>query len=397
MKITELKEHELNIKIYGNEIVDIDLVESIRNNGLLVPLTVKKDGTIISGHRRFKAIKETDITEVPVNIIEFKNEMEEKETLINFNKQRDKTYSQKFNEAKELEIIESEKAKLRQAENVKNINNSKNKDKNVSLPLNSKEVKKKQQYDNKKSVKQTKSIIAKTTGFGSEDTFRKYEKIKEADNPDLIKKLDKGEITINKAYQDIKKAERREAIKNSESKLPSGAIDIYNTTNKYRIIYADPPWSYHNKTTGTMPQDHYKLMTLEDICNMPIKNISEDNAVLFLWVVVPQIEEALQVIKAWGFKYKTHFVWDKIKHNLGHYSSVRHELLFICTKGSCQPDNLKLYDSVYSEERTEHSKKPEYFRNLIEMLYLGNKIELFARSKNKGWDFYGNELLETKI
>jgi N6-adenosine-specific RNA methylase IME4 len=209
------------------------------------------------------------------------------------------------------------------------------------------------------------------------------------DHPEEAEKVLNGE----KKKKDVIKEKRREAIKNSESKLPAGAVDIYNTTNKYRVIYADPPWSYHNKTTGTMPQDHYKLMTLEDICNMPIKNVSEDNAVLFLWVVVPQIEEALQVIKAWGFKYKTHFVWDKIKHNLGHYSSVRHELLFICTKGSCQPDNVKLFDSVYSEERTEHSKKPEYFRNLIDTLYLGNKIELFARSKNKGWDFYGNEVV----
>jgi N6-adenosine-specific RNA methylase IME4 len=85
-------------------------------------------------------------------------------------------------------------------------------------------------------------------------------------------------------------------------------------------------------------------------------------------------------------------VWDKVKHNVGNYVSVRHELLLICTKGSCTPDVKKLDDSVYSEERTEHSKKPEYFRNLIDKIYPnGNRIELFARGKIAGWDVWGNE------
>ena len=241
-----------------------------------------------------------------------------------------------------------------------------------------------------------KSKEVKKLGFKKDEVSR-FQKL--ADNKDIVEQVIENSEDIPtqteclKKIQEKKKSERREAIINSESKLPAGAVDIYNTENKYRIVYADPPWSYHKQITGTMPQDHYKLMTLDDICNMPIKNISENNAVLFLWVVVPQIEEALQVIKSWGFKYKTHFVWDKVKHNMGHYSSVRHELLFICTKGSCQPDNLKLFDSVYSEERTEHSKKPDYFRNIITTLYLGNKIELFARTKVDGWDFFGNELL----
>lgn len=226
----------------------------------------------------------------------------------------------------------------------------------------------------------------------SHDTLNKIKHIEEKASPEVKEKLSKGEITVNKAFTDIKKEEKREEIANKKMDRIPDCIDIYNTKNKYKIIYADPPWSYNNNTTGTQPKDHYKLMNLKDICDMPIKTISEENAVLFLWVVVPQIEEALQVIKSWGFKYKTHFIWDKIKHNMGHYSSVRHELLFICTKGSCMPEYCKLFDSVYSEERTEHSKKPEYFRDIINILYPnGNRIELFARCKMKGWDFYGNE------
>src|SRR3990170_1228164 len=153
---------------------------------------------------------------------------------------------------------------------------------------------------------------------------------------------------------------------------------------KYRVIYADPPWQYGN----TMPDyygvqdNHYTLMSLEEICTLPVKDIVEDDAVLFLWVTSPILEESFEVIKAWGFEYKTSFVWDKIKHVMGHYNSVRHELLLVCTRGSCQPDVHKLFDSVVSIERTEHSVKPEYFREIIDTIYPnGKRIELFGRTK----------------
>jgi N6-adenosine-specific RNA methylase IME4 len=121
---------------------------------------------------------------------------------------------------------------------------------------------------------------------------------------------------------------------------------------------------------------------------------TEDNAVLFLWVTSPLLEDSFKVINSWGFKYKTSFVWDKIKHNMGHYNSVRHEFLLVCTKGSCLPEHIQLFDSVQSIEKTEHSIKPEQFRKIIDTLYpSGNRIELFARVKIKGWDYYGNELL----
>ncbi len=98
------------------------------------------------------------------------------------------------------------------------------------------------------------------------------------------------------------------------------------------------------------------------------------------------------MIKAWGFKYKTSMVWDKVKHNVGNYVSVRHEFILICTKGSCLPDVRRLYDSVISEERTEHSVKPDSVREIIDAIYTeGNKIELFARRKVENWDTWGNE------
>ena len=181
---------------------------------------------------------------------------------------------------------------------------------------------------------------------------------------------------------------KRETIQRTMPEIPE------LPSGKYRVVYADPPWSYGNTQPDyqTEQRDYYSVMKLMDICALDIKGICEDNAVLFLWVTSPILEESFQVIKAWGFKYKSSFIWDKIKHNMGHYNSVRHELLLICTRGSCQPDVPKLFDSVQTIERIEHSRKPAEFYEIIEALYpRGRRVELFSRGKREGWEAYGNE------
>ena len=167
---------------------------------------------------------------------------------------------------------------------------------------------------------------------------------------------------------------------------------------KYNIIYADPPWSYNDKQNTKIlggAIKHYNTMSIKELCELPIKNISEDKAVMFFWTTSPLLEDSFKVINSWGFKYKTSFIWDKVSHNMGHYNSVRHELLLICTKGSGNtPQVKKLFDSVQSIERSKkHSQKPEKFREIIDTLYPnGNRVELFAREKTDGWDAWGDEI-----
>jgi N6-adenosine-specific RNA methylase IME4 len=173
-------------------------------------------------------------------------------------------------------------------------------------------------------------------------------------------------------------------------------ISVVIPEGVYRVIYADPPWRYSDKKEYApqgAAENHYPSMSIQELCEMNLP-VTEDNAVLFLWTTSPLLEDSFKVIQAWGFKYKTSFVWDKIRHNMGHYNSVRHEFLLIATKGSCLPDHIELFDSVQSIEKTDnHSEKPERFYEIIETLYTqGNKIELFARNKRKGWNSYGNQL-----
>lgn len=181
--------------------------------------------------------------------------------------------------------------------------------------------------------------------------------------------------------------------------------------HRYQIIYADPPWTYENKKTGgsgtSGAATKYSTLSLEEIKNLPVKGIADKDAVLFMWAVVPLLPEALQVIEAWGFKYKTMITWRKIMSlGMGYWFRGQTEHLLFATKGKvkafrCQRANF------YECKAGEHSAKPEYFRRLIDeatkQMELRNKIELFARgdrvnknlfNENKfdGWDTLGNQI-----
>jgi len=226
-------------------------------------------------------------------------------------------------------------------------------------------------------------------GYIAVDDAKKVAALPEEARADVVQHYRDGDKKAGKiALRKATRASRRAEVQKAPA-LPN---------NKYRVWYADPPWHYNNSGLDDYghAERHYPTMTLDDLCAMgaEIQARCADNAVLFLWITSPLLQDGFKVIRAWGFKYKTSFVWDKVKHNFGHYNSVRHELLLVCTRGSCTPDNLKLFDSVQSIERsTKHSEKPGEFVDIIETLYTrGNRIELFARNQRAGWDTWGNQV-----
>lgn len=169
---------------------------------------------------------------------------------------------------------------------------------------------------------------------------------------------------------------------------------------KYQIIYADPPWSYKGKMMNSSVTDHYSVMSLDDICNLPVKNISDENCVLFMWVTLPKLNEFMKVVNSWGFEYKTTaFVWVKKNKKsdswfmgLGRWTRANPEICILATKG-----NIKRLRADIKQLQPfpigKHSQKPEEFRKLITDL-VGDlpRIELFARQKTEGWDSWGNEM-----
>ena len=177
---------------------------------------------------------------------------------------------------------------------------------------------------------------------------------------------------------------------------------------KYRIIYADPPWSFSSKelqTYGgkrfTSMDKHYVTQSSAWIKSLPVKDIAETDCALFLWSTDAHLGQAVETVGSWGFKYITvAFVWEKLTSrgktaaNLGAWTMKNYELCLLGTKGTMLKH--KKVNNIYQKvaaERGAHSKKPEQVRKNIEALFGDqSRIELFARQKTDGWDAWGNEV-----
>lgn len=191
-------------------------------------------------------------------------------------------------------------------------------------------------------------------------------------------------------------------------------VDIFNTDKKYRVIYADPPWQFGSKELyGDKNKEGkrenrfrtldriYKTMSIKEIKKLPIKEITEKDAICFMWVTDSHLKEGIELLEAWGFKYKTiGFNWIKYSNkgnlyfNVAPWTLKSWEVCLIGTKGSMskykKTNNIK---GLLQEERTKHSKKPIETANRINELFGDeSKIELFARDTKEGWDYWGNEV-----
>lgn len=172
---------------------------------------------------------------------------------------------------------------------------------------------------------------------------------------------------------------------------------------KYNIIYADPAWSYSNKNTGGSMNSgsnaKYDTMTIQDICNLNVSDISQNDSFLFLWVTYPMLQEGLDVIKAWKFTYKTvAFTWvKKTKDNkdhfgMGFWTRANPEICLLAVKGKPKVKSHSVRQLTFAQIE-EHSKKPHIIRDkIIELCGDLPRIELFARERINGWDAWGNEI-----
>ena len=172
---------------------------------------------------------------------------------------------------------------------------------------------------------------------------------------------------------------------------------------KYNIIYADPPWEYRTyskKGKGRSAESHYPTMSIEQIKALPVSELAAPDCALFMWITFPCLYEALEVIEAWGFSYKTvAFVWvkqnrkaDSLFWGMGYWTRANAELCIMATKGHPKRESSSVHQIIMSHVE-EHSKKPDEARSRIVQL-VGDlpRIELFARQSPEGWDVWGNEV-----
>lgn len=186
---------------------------------------------------------------------------------------------------------------------------------------------------------------------------------------------------------------RAEQIKRFEelSKQSQLIEGFFGVLGKFSFLLVDPPWDYLG-LLGTP----YPTMPTDDICAMPVQDICHEHALMFMWAPSAMLPDALRIIAAWGFTYKTSAVWDKQRAGQGAYFRQQHEFLLVATKGSVpQVNPLTTYSSVISSLAREHSRKPDCVYEMIEHMYPElDKIELFSRNERAGWTMWGNEAEE---
>ena len=209
---------------------------------------------------------------------------------------------------------------------------------------------------------------------------------------DLEKQTEKEIIkqakVLNAEKTAVKKQKKHQAYQDRVN-----AVQVKKEISPPDLILADPPWRYDfSETTGRKIENHYNT---ESVSGMEghIPDTKPD-CILLLWATAPKLQEAFELMKAWGFKYKTCAVWDKEIIGMGYWFRGQHELLLVGVKGKVSPPLEEFrVSSVFREARTEHSKKPECVYEWIEKAFGDkNKLEMYCRTPRLQWQTWGNEV-----
>lgn len=172
----------------------------------------------------------------------------------------------------------------------------------------------------------------------------------------------------------------------------------------FSTILADPPWQFQNRT-GKMAPEHkrlsrYPTMTLDEIKNLPVTDVLADTAHLYLWVPNALLPDGIEVLKAWGFEYKSNLIWYKIRKDGGpdrrgvgfYFRNVTEVILFgVRGKNARTLDPGRSQENIIVSQKREHSRKPDEQYALIESCSPGPYLELFARGSRPGWTCWGNQ------
>lgn len=189
--------------------------------------------------------------------------------------------------------------------------------------------------------------------------------------------------------------------KNVVGKLPSkegetGIIaDLHEAVErglKFGTIYADPPWLYDNQATRASTGNHYEGLTVDQLCELPVRELAADDAHLHLWTTNAFLFDCPRIFDAWGFEFRSSFIWCKSEMGIGNYWRNSHEFLLTAIRGNAKRFNDRSLMSWMESSRGRHSAKPEQVRGFIERASPGPYLEMFARSPARGWRVWGNEV-----
>lgn len=364
--ISKLKEHNLSGLVPDMRPEEwLAFYDDVAERGVIDPLVILKDGTILDGRHRFRAARELGLSRVPVRYADLNGTAPEDYMIKAALLRRHLTDDQRAVLARKW---------LRER--------IKHQGERTDLDFRD-TVSQKSEHPRKEAANK----------FATSERKIKYAAQVESIAPELLDDIAAGEITMRDALKVVNERKREEKI----AGIVADNAPLSDATGPFNILYVDPPWRYeHVKTESRAIENQYPTMALEDICALKVSDICADDCVLFMWATSPKLHEAMQVLDAWGFSYRTCMVWVKDKIGMGYYVRQQHELLLIAARGELPvPKASDRQSSVVEAPRTEHSAKPEAFYEVIEAMYpeygKRNKVELFARNARKGWSSWGNQ------
>jgi len=356
------------------------LERNILEEGIREPL-ITWNGILIDGHNRYRIAQEHDINYETLEK-DFENLNDVKIWMVN--NQLGRRNLQDFVRGELYSVIEEiirEKAKESKSEKV-----SYYRQKGEVLSI----------IDNTSS--NTQKIIAEKLGW-STGKKAMFDIVKTKAPEEVKEKLRTGEVSINQAYKEIKKEEKKvervELIQKQIEDIEEGLLP--DLVGLFDVVSVDPPWPYEGESknitsfdsVGRRVANPYPEMSIEQIKNieLPLMN----NAVVLLWTTHKFLPDAFEILKEWNLDYKATLVWNKEKIGMGAWFRMQCEFCLVAIKGKPYWENTT-YRDIITEARREHSRKPDCFFEMIEKITMGNRLEYFSREKREGWKVFGNDI-----
>lgn len=348
-----------------------DLKTSLAAVGLLHPIVIRPDGTLIAGERRLAAVKQLGWDWVPVHVVStlsdvakaLQAERDENTCRVDF------TPSEAVALARELEPLEREAAKQRHEQH-----SGRPKKTGGKIP----------------PVSRGKAAdkIAAAVGVDRK-TLAKAEAVVEAAERDpnrfgkLREQMDRTR-NVHGAYKQLEKRKQADEIASEPPPLPTGP---------FRVIIADPPWQYDVRKDDVTHRSNlpYPEMSIAQICALPVGDLAADDCILWLWTTNAHMRESYQVLDAWGFTSKTILTWAKQKFGAGHWLRGQTEHCHLAVRGN-PTVVLTNQTTLLSAPAGAHSAKPDAFYELVSALCPGSKVELFQRRQRDGFVGHGNAI-----